>query len=298
MPDFTLTNAFIKTYSDNIRLLTQQMVNQFRDKVIIHNIVGQKYYVDYVGTSKPKKRAGSTAPTAHSTMAHSRRRIMSDTFDDSKLVDRNDIMRMGTDPTNPYMQAMKAGYERLMDEILMTAALGTAISVSGSADGSNDESETNVTFPSTQIVSESGTIGGTAQKLKDTLLKFNVNDVPQDEKKFLAFSPYFLNDLLSEPDMSLADREALNIIRTGSIKEAFGFTCLMTNRLPAAVANIRSAVAWTRAGLTLGITEEVLSRVTEESQFHFAIQLWMSMDLGATRMEEKLVVAVQSYENP
>ena len=98
MPDFTLTNAFIKTFSDNIRLLTQQMVNQFRDKVQIHNIVGQKYYVDYVGTSNPVKRAGSTAPTAHSSMAHTRRRIMSDTYDDAKLVDRNDIFRMGTDP--------------------------------------------------------------------------------------------------------------------------------------------------------------------------------------------------------
>ena len=296
MPDFTLTNAFIKTYSDNIRLLTQQMVNQFRDKVQIHNIVGQKYYVDYVGTSNPVKRAGSTAPTAHSSMAHTRRRIMSDTYDDAKLVDRNDIFRMGTDPTNPYMQAMKAGYERLMDTILMSAALGTAISVAGAADGSNDETESNIALPAAQILTESGTVGMTAQKIKNALKIFNLNDVPQDEGKYLALSPYGIDDLLNEPDMSLADREALNIIRTGQIKQAFGFTCLMTNRLPVAVANIRQSVAWTRAALCLGLTEDVKSKVTEESQFNFAIQLWMSMDLGATRMEEKLVVAVQGYE--
>ena len=289
---YSLPTAFIKTYDANIRLLVQQTRNKFRDKVTIENLVGQKYYVDFIGTLKPTKRASAVAPTTHVNVDHTRRRISAETFDLGIIVDRNEILRMGTDPTNKYMQAMRAAYERDMDSAILSQAIGNAIAVVGA-----DETESNVALPATQLVAETGTVGGTAQKIKDALKIFNLNDVEQDQTKYLAISPYFLDDLLGEPDMSLADREALNIIRTGQINNAFGFTVLMTNRLADAVANIRTMVAWTQEGLCLGIQSDVESRITIESQFNFAVQMWMSMDYGATRLQEKLVVGVQSYES-
>lgn len=289
---YSLPTAFIKTYDANIRLLVQQTQNKFRDKVTIENLVGQKYYVDFIGTLKPTKRASAVAPTTHVNVDHSRRRISAETFDLAIIVDRNEILRLGTDPTNKYMQAMKAAYERDMDEAILTNAIGNAIAVTGS-----DETESNVALGAGQTVAETGTVGGTAQKIKDALKIFNLNDVDQDETKYGAISPYFLDDLLGEPDMSLADREALNIIRTGKINNAFGFTLSMTNRLPAAVANIRTAVFWARDGLCLGIQEDIQSRITVESQFNFSVQMWMSMDYGSTRLQEKLVVGVETYES-
>jgi hypothetical protein len=218
---------------------------------------------------------------------------MPETFDYSTLVDRNDILRMGTDPTNDYLKAFRAGYNRFMDEQILSQAIGNRYAVSG-----DDETETSTALPATQIVAETGTAIMSLAKIRAALKIFNQNDVPPEEEKMLALTPQAIDDLLNEPEVidSQVTMIALSSIQDGKIMKLFGFNIFMTNRLPAAVANIKGHVAWVKNGVCLGIMKDIESRVTEESQFNFSVQLWMSMDFGVTRMQEKQVVKIQSYE--
>ena len=293
MPDYSIPTSFIKTYEQNIQLLVQQLETQFRDKVFVKPLSGQKHYVDFIGTATPAKRTASAAPTVHTNIAHSRSRIMPETYDLATLVDRNDIMRMGTDPTNDYMKAFRAGYNRFIDETILAQAIGSRYAVT-----TDDETETATALGAGQTVAETGTAIMSLAKIRSALKIFNANDVPPEEEKMLALSPQAIDDLLNEPEVidSQATMIALNAIQDGKIMKLFGFNIYMTNRLAAAAANIRGHVAWVKNGVCLGIMKDIESRVTEESQFNFSVQLWMSMDFGVTRMQEKQVVLIQSYE--
>jgi hypothetical protein len=293
MADYSIPTSFIKTYEQNIQLLVQQLETQFRDKVLVKPLTGQKHYVDFIGTASPAKRLASAAPTVHTNVAHSRSRIMPETYDLATLVDRNDILRMGTDPTNDYMKAFRAGYNRFIDEMILSQAIGTRYAVS-----TDDETETAISLGSDQIVAETGTGTMSLAKIRAALKIFNLNDIPPEEEKMLALTPQAIDNLLNEPEVvdSQANIIALNSIQDGKIARLFGFNIYMTNRLPAPVSNIQSHVAWVKNGVCLGIMKDIESRVTEESQFNFAIQLWMSMDFGVTRLQEKQVVLIQSYQ--
>jgi hypothetical protein len=293
MADYSIPTSFIKTYESNIQLLVQQLETQFRDKVFVKPLSGQKHYVDFIGTATPAKRLASAAPTVHTNLAHSRSRIMPETYDLSTLVDRNDILRMGTDPSNDYLKAFRAGYNRLIDQLILSQAIGSRYAVT-----TDDETETVTALGAGQTVAEAGTAIMSLAKLRAALQIFNENDVPPEEEKMLGMTPQAITDLLNEPEVidSQANVVALNAIQEGKIMKLFGFNIFMTNRLPAATANIQDHVAWVRNGVCLGIMKDIESRMSEESQYNYAIQLWMSMDFGVTRMQEKQVVKIQTYE--
>jgi hypothetical protein len=289
---YTLPTAFVKTYEQNFVLL-QQLYSECRSRVIVKDLKGQKHYIDFIDTIDPVDRTGSNAPTVHQNIAHTRTRIISKPRDSAVLVDRNDLMRMGTDPTNDYMQAIKAGFERKFDSLILAAALGNRVAVTG-----DDETESNVALPATQIIEETGTLGLTLDKINEALFIFNDNKVPGSEEKMLGISAKGLKDLINEVMLlgTQADLLVLRAVEQGQVQKLFGFNLYLAHELPAASANIRSHVAWIRRGMGLGILSDVESRITEESQFNFSMQLWGSADVGASRLQEKCVVSIQSYE--
>lgn len=293
MADYTIPTSFIKTYESNIELVLQQLYSEMRDKVTVKNLKGQKHYIDYLGEIDPVDRAGSNAPTVHQNVEHTRTRIDSKPRDASVLLDRNDLLRMGTDPTNEYMQAIKARFNRKFDKLLLTSALGNRVAVT-----TDDETESNVPLPSSQKILETGTVGMTLEKLNEALYIFELNKVPGDVEKFLAISAKGLRDLRSEVMLlgTEADLLVLNAVRDGQMKKLYGFNIYLAHQLPDPVSNIRSHVAWIKSGLGLGILSDTESRITEESQFNFSMQLWASADIGASRLIEKGVVEIQTYE--
>lgn len=287
-----ISTAFVKKYEANIALLVQQMESAFMDKVTIKQITpGQKLYIDYVGTFTPTKITSRNADTPISIADHSRRRIVAETFVTATLIDQWDAERMLSDPAGIYLQGFRAGFKRKIDTILGTQAVGTSYSVE-----SEDETETAITLPASQKVAESGTVGMTLEKIRNALLIFNENDVDPEEAKWLALSPQALYDLQGEPELTLAEQNALRVINDGKIEKAFGFNLVMSNRIPISAGLIRSNFAWTRNGIGLGMIYDIKTELSKRPDKNNNVQPWMSMDFGVTRLQEKLVVEVQGYE--
>jgi hypothetical protein len=137
----------------------------------------------------------------------------------------------------------------------------------------------------------------TLQKVREALKILNTNDVALITPKFMALSPQAIYDLQGEPELTDAESMALKVIQEGKIDRAFGFNLVMSNRLSIA-SNIRSNFAWTQDGIGLGLIQDLETSLTIRNDKNMARQPYMSMDFGATRLQEKLVVEVQGYEAP
>jgi len=288
-----ITTAFVKKFEANIQLTVQQLESYFQDKVTIKQISpGAKLYMDYIGEFTPQLVTGRNSDTPCLIPDHSRRRINARTFVSATLIDPPDAERMLSDPASQYMIGFRAGFKRKIDIDIAAAAIGDSYSVVG-----EDLTETAIPLPATQIVAETGTVGMTMQKVRQALLIFNRNDVPVDEPKWLALSAQAIYDLQGEVELTEAEQGALKIITTGKVAEVFGFKVVMSNRLAISAGLIRSNFAWVRSGLGLGMIYDIKTKLTTRDDKNHAVQPWMSMDFGATRLQEKLVVELRSYES-
>lgn len=287
-----ITTAFVKKFEANIQLTVQQLESYFQDKVTIKQISpGAKLYMDYVGEFTPQLITGRNSDTPCLVPDHSRRRINARTFVSSTLIDPPDAERALSDPASQYMTGFRAGFKRKIDIDIAAAAIGDSYSVVG-----EDLTETAVPLPATQIIAETGTVGMTLQKIRAALLIFNKNDVPVDEPKWLALSAQAIYDLQGEVELTDAEMGALKIITSGQIADVFGFKTVMSNRLAVTAGLIRSNFAWVRSGIGLGMIYDIKTKLTTRDDKNHAVQPWMSMDFGATRLQEKLVVEVRAYE--
>jgi hypothetical protein len=68
----------------------------------------------------------------------------------------------------------------------------------------------------------------------------------------------------------------------------------MSNRL-STTSNITSNIAWTQDGIGLGFVQDLQTDLSIRYDKNLSRQAWMSMDFGATRLQEKLVVEIQAY---
>lgn len=286
----TQSVAFQKQYEAVFRLLVQQEASKFENKVWVYPMSAAKAYVNFVGSLNIQKRAAQHAPTIYQDAPHSKRRIIAETWDvPAILIDQPDQVRMIADPASIYARAQRAAIKRKIDQQLMAAAIGTAYSAD------EDEAEAAVVLPATQKITEAGTVGLTLAKITQALEIFHTNDVDPDVEKWFALSPKGLTDLLNEPELTVAEQNALRMVNEGKIEFVRGFRMVLSNQLPI-TSNIRSNVAWIREGLCLGMIYDVKARAEENMNYNYSTQVWASIDFGTTRMQEKFVVEVQSYE--
>ena len=132
-----ITTAFVQQYSANVQMLSQQMGSRLRDAVRVESIVGKNAFMDQIGVATAQLRTSTHADTPQLDTPHARRRLSLADYEYADLIDDEDKVRMLIDPTSSYAQAAAAAMGRAMDDVIITAALGTASSGetgSGSAD--------------------------------------------------------------------------------------------------------------------------------------------------------------------
>ena len=292
-----IKTAFIRQFTDGMRLVAQQLVSDFRSKVAILPITGTIAYADYEGMAPdPQTQISLIQATNLLEIPHSRRAIFALPRNLPVPISKQALSRLQQDPTGSYVQSMRASFERYCDRILMAAAIGDAIAVS-------DEALTQVTIPlpAIQKVTESGTVGMTAGKIRAALKRFNLNHRDKSEK-FLALAPQAIEDLMGDLDVTYPQQMALDLLRNGSgaVQQLWGFNVSMNTELPrstaAASAGIRSNVAWVKEGLCLGINEDITVDIGPRRDLNNLTQILMTVDEGASRMQETDVFEIQAYE--
>jgi hypothetical protein len=279
-----ITTAFVQQYSANIQMLSQQMGSLLRDKVRLESVVGKNAFFDQVGSVTAVEKTSRHSDTPQIDTPHARRRVSLADYEFADLIDQQDKVRLLIDPTSSYAQAAAMAMGRAMDDVIISAALGTAFT-----------GETGSTSTANANSIAHGSTGLTIAKLRSAKETLDLGSVDPSIPRFIIVSPKQITDLLGTTEVTSSDFNTVKALANGEINSFLGFNFIVSNRLSLS-GSTRSCIAYAQDGIALAVGKDVQARIDERADKSYATQVYYCMSIGATRMEEEKVVEVQAHE--
>jgi hypothetical protein len=284
-----ITTAFVEQYKANVYHLTQQKGSKLRRAVRVESVTGKNAYYEQLGATSARKRTSRHSETPRMDTPHSRRRVSLEDYDWSDLIDSEDQIRMLIDPTSQYAEAAAMAMGRAMDDAIVAAADGTAYT---GVDGS-----TSTAFDTNMIVDvqtvwpgvSAADTGLNVAKLIAASRLLGANDVDPDEEKFLIPNARQISSLLKDEKLSSHDYNVVKPLVEGQISKYMGFTIIPCNRIGVDSNSDDKVLFWAKGGLLLGVGKDITTKIGERADRNYATQVFGSMTIGATRMEEARV---------
>lgn len=292
---------YVTEFDKNWSHLVQQRMSKLRERVTIDKVHGKEKSYNQLGAADFQPvtvRAGETRITDTPT---AKRWLRPYPHDKADLLDEQDAEYLGDIivPTSPLMVNHDMAYGRLLDSIIVSAALGTAYT--------GETGTSPVTLPSSQEVAvgympvgSPSNSGLTVEKLIQAKYLFDDANVPDEDPKFIAVGAKQLQDLLRETEVTSADYNTVRALVAGEVNTFMGFTFVKVDKafFPYdAATKIRKIVAWSKSGVTLSDGGKKGHIDVRPDKSH-AIQVRSVASVGATRNEEQKVVAIYCDEEP
>jgi hypothetical protein len=278
-----ITTAFVNQFSSNIQMLSQQMGSLLRNAVDVETVNGEKAFFDQVGSAAAVLRTTRHADTPLIDTPHSRRMVTMSDYEYADLIDDQDKVRLLVDPTSTYARAAAAAMGRAMDDVIISAALGTSLT--------GKDGTTSTPFDTNNQIAV-GAAGLTLAKLIEAKEILDSNDVDPSIPRYIAVSPKQITNLLDDPEVTSADYNTVRALVKGELDTYVGFKFVTTNRLGLDGSGDRRCFAWAMDGIKLAVGKEPTARIDERADKSYATQVYYCMSVGATRMEEAKVVEI------
>ena len=281
-----ITTAFVEQYKSNVFHLAQQKGSRLRNAVKTENVTGKAHFFERIGSTAAEKRTSRHSDTPRMDTPHSRRKVTMDDYDWADLIDNEDKVRMLISPSSEYAMAGAWAMGRAMDDAVIAAASGTAYS--GAAGG------TSVALASAQKIVH-GSAGLTLAKLLEAKEILDSSDVDPDEPRFMIVTAKQLQNVLGVEQITSADYSSVKALVQGEIDTFLGFNFIRTERLVTDGTN-RLALAFTQNALGLALGQDITTKISERADKNYATQVFLSMSIGATRVEDEKVVEIACVE--
>jgi hypothetical protein len=287
-----VTTAFVEQYSANVQHLVQQDGSKLRGAVREEAVTGKNAFFEQIGATAAQRRTSRHADTPRVDTPHARRRVSLEDFDWADLIDNEDKVRMLIDPTSDYARAAAMAMGRAMDEVLIDAALGTAYTgVSGS------------TTVAGQTPIAAGATGLSLAKLLSAKETMDGDDVAESGRVIVCTADQ-ITDLLNTTEVQSADFNTVKALARGEVDTFLGFRFIPVNGkridgsklVPVDGSSNRRCFAFQGDGLLLGVGADMTTKISERADKNYATQVFCSMSIGATRMEEARVLEILCAE--
>lgn len=283
---FQVTTAFVQQYSTNVQLLLQQRGSRLRDCVTVGSYTGKAAKaVEQIGEVTAQARTSRHADTPLISTPHDARWVHPTDYEWADMIDDQDKLRMLIDPTSPY--AMNGAYAlgRAMDSLIITAALGAALT------GENGSTSTPFDTSNQQIAV--GAAGLTVAKLRTAKKKLMANEVDvENDPLYCAVTAVQLDNLLGTTEVTSSDYNTVKALVSGSVDTFMGFKFIHTELLGLDGSSDRRCIAWAKSGMHLGIWNDITTKISERADKSYATQVYVKGTFGATRTEEGKVVEI------
>ena len=264
-------------------MLVQQKGSRLRDAVRVETVTGDTSYFDQVGAGVAVKRGSRHADTPFTETPHSRRQVTMEDYEYSDLIDRQDRLRTLGDPANHYAMAAASAMGRAMDDVIIAQALGVARTGKTGA--------TPVPLPGGQKILKNAS-GLTLTKLLNAKEILDANENDPDEERFVICPAKDVSVLLNTTELKSADYNTVRALVAGQIDTFLGFKFIRSQRLTLDTSGDRQCFAWRKSGLLLAVGQQPTARISERDDKSYSTQVYYSMSIGATRMEEEAVVEI------
>lgn len=276
----TITQSFVQQFSSNIHDLLEQGGSKLMGVVDMEKVNGDKAFFERIGSIEVAEVVSRHADTALTDPAHSRRMLVISDYAAAVMLDKQDDIKMLIDPTNNYAKKLAAGMGRKMDDVIITAFLGTALA---GTDGS-----TSVAFAAGQKIAAGGT-GLTFEKLLEAKKLFINNEY--DGMLWIVLGGDGLEDLLSETEIQSIDTNTVRALVRGEIDTFMGMKFIINNRIPDNGSDKR-AIVFGEDALKLGVAHNLEVNIDNRPDKNNNKQVLVRSSFGAVRMEEERVVEI------
>lgn len=282
-----ITTAFVEQYKSNVFHLAQQKGSRLREAVRTETVTGKSHYFERIGSVAAQKRTSRHADTPRMDTPHSRRKVTMDDYDWADLIDQEDKVRMLISPQSEYAMAGAWAMGRAMDDAIISAATGNAF---GGVSGG-----TTVALPSTQKIAH-GSAGLTLEKLIEAKEILDGNDVDPDEPRYMIATSKQMSNLLNLEKVTSSDYASIKALVQGQIDTYLGFNFIRTERLGLDSNSDRQVLAFCKSAIGLAVGADVSTRISERADKNYATQVFLSMTIGATRVEDEKMVEIACNE--
>ena len=281
-----ITTAFVNQFSANVQMLSQQMGSLLRNAVDTESVNGEKAFFDQVGQAAAVLRTSRHQDTPLVETPHTRRMVTMSDYEYADLIDDSDKVRLLVDPTSTYSRAAAAAMGRAMDDVVISAALGSSQT---GKDGS-----TTTALPAGQKIAH-GSAGLTIAKLVSAKELLDAASVDPSIPRHIIVSPKQVSDLLNNTTVTSSDFNTVKALAQGEVSSFVGFNFIVSNRLTDDGTS-RQVIAFAQDGLKLAVGKEPAARIDERADKSYSTQVYYCQTIGSTRMEESKVVEIACNE--
>lgn len=292
-----ISAAFVEQYSATVQHLAQQSNSRFSGKVRMESQAGKTKFYEQVGPTAAVKVTARNADTPNIQQDLQRRATYLNQYVWGVLTDRLDLIEVLIDPNSAFMQNAMMAFNRAKDSEVIAAATGTAYADTGSGNGAVSA----VTFPAAQQIAvnyidpatnSGANTGLTLAKLVRAKSLLSQAEYPEGSKLYFAFKQQQLDDLLlNVTQVASTFTSDIKALQVGEVNTFVGMEFIRTQLLTTA-SNVTTDFAYVEMALLLALGQDARGRVSERADKNYANQVFMDMSIGATRMQEPLVVSV------
>ena len=286
---------FTQEYSTNINLLLQQNGSKLSGTVMTGMHTGkQASPVDQVGAVEANRVATRFAPMGRVDAALDRRWVFPVDYDLPQLIDTFDKLRLITDLSSAYVQSAVKAMGRKQDYEILTALTGTA--------KTGEQGATSTIFTAANEV-DVATGGANSllnvAKLRAVKKLMMANHIDFDtEEAYVGLTAADYDALLNEPEVINRDYSSNLVMESGKIKGILGFKFVHCELIESVLAGTNEVTlpVWVKSGVHLGKWNDVQTSVSKRNDLQGEPwQAYCIQTIGATRLEEKKVYAIESY---
>lgn len=291
-----LQNHFVQQYGVNQALLLAVRGGKLRDKVTVSTYVGEQASpVDQYGSVRSEEVTTRFADMPRMDVDTYRRWVTPRSFHLNQMVDSFDQLRLITDPKHIFVENAVRDYMLTTDQMIIEAFFASAKT------GKTGSGSTAFTSANEVDVA----VGGAQSKLNIAKLKamrelMMANHVDFEmEEVYVGCTAADYTSLMSDPQFIHADYNGgRDTLASGRLPQYLGFNLVQSEQFETLLAGTNEVTlpVWCKSGMHLGewggfknsasIRNDIISEPW---------QVYTSYTVGATRLEEDKVYAIESY---
>jgi hypothetical protein len=293
--------AFVDQYKANILLLSQQKQAKLRGCCRMEDVTGDAMYVERIGATSMSEITDRHGDTPQIT-PHSRRKLTMADYDWSDKIDKQDKLKLLADPQSTYVVNAVAAANRQIDDVIITALGGSALSghTGGTTVNNYDSGECRLISSAGNLVtagSDHTNVTETALTIDKLLLCKQLLDdaeIDEDRQRYFLTNPYNIGQLLNTTEVKSSDYNTVKALAQGDIDTFMGFKFIQSTRLNADGTDTAATncYAFAQDAIVLAIEEEPNVEIDRLPTKRYTTQVYVSLSIGATRVEGPAVVEI------